>query len=333
MAASAAAAPLAAVLLLAPALPGAHAGGGMPIAEWPPFSIWEKLATLSSGVRTYWRGRDFLPVALVAAPALWAMATGRLRVHAGLTLAAVGFVALLFASPDQFRTGSWIGERMATMTVLTAAAALRPDLLLSRRAAAALAGALFAVSAARTAAVAEVWRERQVDVAAVERALAHLPLGAALLPMEHTPADGGRSAPRGRYVNGSGTFWHHPVLAVPWRQAFVPTLFAMRGKQPIRVVPPWDAIAVDDGITVSVSALLAEDPTEYRSPTPPTPPVHHLARWRERFDYVLVVNADMPDGAGPARPVPGLEMVADEGFAQLHRIVRSGSAAAAGNGG
>ncbi len=48
--------------------------------------------------------------------------------------------------------------------------------------------------------------------------------------------------------------------------------------------------------------------------------MHHLAHWRERFDYVLVLNADMPDGAGPARPVPGLELVADEGFAQLLRI-------------
>ena len=331
-AASAAAVPLAAVLLLAPALPGAQAAA-VPPPEWPPFSLWGRLDMLFSGVRTYGRGTDLAPVALVAAPALWASVTGRLRAHAGLLLAAAGLVALLLASPEHFRTGSFIGERFSAMAVLTFAAALRPDPPLSRRAATALAAALFAVSAARTAFVGWVWRERQVDVAAVERALARLPEGAVLLPMEHTPAAGDRLAPRGRYIRGSfGTYWHYPVLAVPWCRAFVPTLFAMRGKQPVRVLPPWDAIAAADGGPVSVSALLAEDGSRYWSATLMVP-VHHLARWRERFDHVLVLNADMPDGTGPARPVPGLEMVADEGFAQLYRVVRDGSASAAGGSG
>ena len=288
---------------------------------------------LFSGFRTYRRGADLLPIALLAAPVLWALAKGRLRAHAGLLLAAAGLLALLLASPEHFRTGTWIAERFAPMVVLTSAAALRPDLLLARYAGAALAGALLAVSAARTAVVAEVWLERQGDVAALERALAHLPPGAALLPMEHTPAGGDRGAPLGRYIRGGhGTYWHYPVLAVPWRQAFVPTLFAMRGKQPIRVLPPWNALAVDDGGPLSVRALLAEKPERYK-PEWGGRPVHHLERWRERFDHVLVVNADMPDGTGPARPVPGLELVADEGFARLYRVLRETDVVAAGSGG
>ena len=39
--------------------------------------------------------------------------------------------------------------------------------------------------------------------------------------------------------------------------------------------------------------------------------------WRERFDYVLVLNADLADESGPLPPVPGLEPLADEGFARL----------------
>jgi hypothetical protein len=318
-AAGAAAVPLIATALLAPALPGAHTGEAAGML-WAPFTFSAKLDLLFSGIRTYRRGVDLALVGLLAAPAVWALARGRLRVHAGLLLAAAALLALALVVPWQIRGTSWIQERFPTMAMLALAAALRPEPVPGRRfAGAALAGALLAVSAARTAVVADVWIERQADVAAVERALNRLPPGAALLPMEHTPGSRDRGAPRGRFIRGQGNYWHLPALGVPWHQAFVPTLFAMKGKQPIRVLPPWDGIAVDDGGPVSVSALLAEDPTRYRSDWHKLP-VHHLAHWRERFDYVLVLNADMPDGAGPARPVPGLELVADEGFAQLLRI-------------
>jgi hypothetical protein len=118
---------------------------------------------------------------------------------------------------------------------------------------------------------------------------------------------------------------------VPWRRAFVPTLFAMRGKQPIRVLPPWDALMVPDGFPLSIGALHTEDPANYRPWWRPY--ARHLAHWRERFDHVLVPNADMPDGGGPARPVPGLELVADEGSARLYRIHRPARQMAVGNGG
>ncbi len=327
-AAAAIAVPLVLTLVLAPALPGAHAGEATG-ATWTPFTFREKFDLLFSGIRTYRRGVDLLLVGLVAAPALWALATGRLRVHAGLLLAAAAFVVLALVSPWHIRGTSWISERFPPMAVLTLAVALRPEPVLRfRHAGAALAAALFAVSAVRTGLVTQVWSQRQADVVAVERALAHVPVGAALLPMEHTPASGDIGAVRGRYFRGHGTYAHYPVLAVPWRQAFVPTLFAMKGKQPIRVLAPWDAIAVDDGGPLSVSALVDDDTARYWLEKRKYP-VHHLARWRERFDYVLVLNADMPDGAGPAPPVPGLALVADEGFAQLHRVVRVGDAGSA----
>lgn len=319
MAAAPVAVPLAAALLLVPALPGAHAGEATG-PEWSPFSLWWKLDLLFSGVRTYRRSVDLALVALLAAPALWVLATGRLRVHAGLLLVVAGLVVLLLVSPYRVAGTVWIEERFPVMAVLTLAAALRPDPILSSRAGAVLAGVFLGVSVTRTALVAQVWHERQADVTAVERALAHLPAGASLLPMENTPALKDRWTVRGRYIGNQATYTHLPVLALPWRQAFVPTLFAMKGKQPVRVLPPWDTIAVNDGGPVSISALLAEDPARYRSEH--DYPVHHLARWRERFDYVLVMNADIPDGGGPERSVPGLELIADEGFARLYRIQR-----------
>lgn len=340
LAALAAALPVAALLLLAPAIPGAHVGAAVG-HEWSPFSIWEKLGLLLSSMRNYRRGVDFALLALVAAPALWAAASGRLRYHAGLLLAVVGFVALLFAAPTRLAGTAFIEERFPVMALLTLAAALRPEPAMSRRATAMLGGALLALSATRTALVGVVWHERQADIVSVERALAHLPAGARLLPLEHTP-DQICGAPQGRYLFSRGDawrgsrsiahHWHYATLAVPWRQAFVPTLFAMRGKQPVRVLPPLNALMVDDAVGLSVGALNADDPTRYAPWWGPSNLAHHLAGWREWFDYALVVNADMPDGAGPARPVAGLELVADEGFAQLHRIQRPGNAAPIGTG-
>ena len=49
----------------------------------------------------------------------------------------------------------------------------------------------------------------------------------------------------------------------------------------------------------------------------------YLRAWRERFDFALVLNADMRDDNGPFTPPAGVELVADEGFARLYRIDRA----------
>ncbi len=53
-------------------------------------------------------------------------------------------------------------------------------------------------------------------------------------------------------------------------------------------------------------------------------PYHKL--WRERFDYVLLLNADTADKYGSVPLPPELEPVADEGFARLYRIRRAATA-------
>jgi len=49
-----------------------------------------------------------------------------------------------------------------------------------------------------------------------------------------------------------------------------------------------------------------------------------MAYWRERFDYVLVLNAQVPDADDEAS-VPELELLADRGFARIYRILRNGT--------
>ncbi|HWX46431.1 MAG TPA: hypothetical protein VNZ61_00065 [Roseomonas sp.] len=309
--------------LSAPALPGAQEDPATQTSWQGGFSLRAKVVTLFSGIAVYKSPYDLLFVALLALPALWALIRRRLRVHAGLALGAIGFLILTFAVPPKVAGTYFVDARFPVMAVLTAAAALRPELAAPagarrRTSEALLACAFLALAGTRAAWVASIWHERQADIASLRRALSHVAPGRAVLQVTHAmtvPAR--RSAPRGRYYGGGGPmlYEHLPALAVPWRRAFVPILFASRGKQPLRVLPPWDEIAGPDNTTaVSVHRLADAD----HAPLPEN--TEYVRTWRTRFDYVLVLNADQPDDEGPTTMPAELVLVADEGFAQLYQI-------------
>lgn len=309
--------------LSAPALPGAQEDPATQTSWQGGFSLHAKLVTLFSGIAAYKSLYDLAFVALLVLPVLWALVTRRLRVHAGLLLATIGFLFLAFAVPPKVAGTYFVDARFPVMAVLAIASALRPELLMPawpRRPSAELllACGLLALVGLRAAWVGGIWHERQADIASLRRALSHVPPGKAILQVTHSmtvPAR--RSAPRGRYYGGGGPmlYEHQPALAVPWQHAFVPILFASRGKQPLRVLPPWDEIAGPDNTTaVSVHRLADAEHAVLPENT------EYVRAWRTRFDYVLVLNADQPDDEGPMNMPPELELIADEGYAQLYRI-------------
>ena len=104
---------------------------------------------------------------------------------------------------------------------------------------------------------------------------------------------------------------------MPLRHAFVPTLFTAPGKQPLRVLPPWAEISVLEGVPAPIHYLRTFVPSIRESFM-----FGYITHWRERFDYVLVLNAQAPDADDEAS-VPGLELLADHGFARVYRILRS----------
>ena len=313
------------LVLLAPSLPGDHAGTSLGsilgdfrtnLAEFVANPRY-KVSRVVFGVRGYADWMDGLTLAVLGLPVLASLAFRRLAVHAGLLLMVLALVGLYFVIP-QYTAGTYgIDVRFALMAALALPCALRPDL--PPRLAGALAAALLTVSLARTAHVGWIWHARQADSAAVARAVASVPPGAAILPLQHRVRrlTGG---PPGRFtIVGAPSYAYLPNLALPWRLAFVPTLFSARGKQPVQVLPPRDdLVEPDGGVLPSVHALTR--PATYARDVGDA---RYLNGWRERFDYALVVNADMPDDDGPFTPPPGLALVADEGFAQLYRIDRA----------
>jgi hypothetical protein len=83
-----------------------------------------------------------------------------------------------------------------------------------------------------------------------------------------------------------------------------------------------DQIAQQDAELVSAGLLPDPDPGLLRRSS-----ADYVRHWRTRFDYLLLLNADLPDAAGGLPDLPELELLEDAGFVRLYRIDRPALAA------
>lgn len=310
-------------VLLTPSLPGKQVGVSAR-SVWSELQVGfmqiltaHKLDGIFVGIVAYSNWLDALTLAVLGLPVLMSLARRRLTVHAGMLIVVAGLLACYVICPAGLAGAYYVDSRFALMAPLALAVALRPEI--PSWPVKVVAASLFATSLLRTSIIAGAWYDRQADVAALYRVLTPVPPGVAILPLEHDgkKPDGG---PLGRFITTHGSsFAHLPTLALPWRHAFVPTVFASEGQQPVRVLPPWDEIAEPGGgFLPSVHALDRPDVYELA-----VEDAAYLKFWRERFDYAVVVNADVPDKNGPFVPPAGMELIRDEGFAQLFHINRA----------
>ncbi|KAA2211185.1 hypothetical protein [Teichococcus oryzae] len=303
--------------LLVLTLTAAHLPGEDKHVESAPV-VWTegltRISALLSALRNYDIRTDLALMGLFALVPLYALVRRRLSLHQGLFAAAVILgIASLFMPKAMAGTAA-LELRIPLMALLAFAASLRIEMP-TRREAVAAAALLATIGLARTADVARHWARAEQDVAALRRIMAALPPGRVVLPLRHYPApDAVAAAPLGRYfVDDRGQFTQIASYAVIWRQAFIPNLFSARGKQPLLVLPPFNEISVPEGGPASIHVL---DRPGY----PVAESQAYALKWRERFDYALVLNADLPDQEGPLVLPPGVQKMADEGFVQLLRL-------------
>lgn len=276
---------------------------------------------LLSAIATYIPVVDVLLVLPLILICTRAARGGDIRIHAGLAVAACGLLFLSIISPRHMLGTGWISWRFPIMTALVAMAMVCPFANLPRRQALLLALVVNLAVFGRAGWIGWNWWLAQQDFASVERVLKKVPAGAAVLPLGHEPEIVGGFARSNRYFAwGLDTFRHLATLSVPFSHAFVPTLFTAKGKQPLSVLPPWSEIAVPEGNLLPTGVLSC--PTmmrEYRDYAP------YLSDWRNRFDFVLVANADIPDRTVGNFMPSGLTLVEDAGFAKLYAIGKAPS--------
>lgn len=259
---------------------------------------------------------DFLTVLPLAGLVVWALAARKIQAHKGLIIAAAVFAIVALVMPNTFGRTGWIDKRFPLLALLTALSATRLTIDLKRQNWV-LAGAV-ALVMLRTAWISLNWAAFTPLVESMRTALADVPAGARVLPLQHdnTSRVGlfhllGRTTP-----NFDETFRHYPAMMIPWRHAFTPMMFAQYREKPIQLQPSVVPIAnPTGGVLYSVHALTNSKLLDLRT--------QYIRHWRQNFDYVLVLNADTPDRHGPFTPPKGLDLVNNTGFAQLYRVTKT----------
>jgi hypothetical protein len=302
-------------VILFAATPGRRLGASHLSNNWvfnDPLNI---PLTLLSPFRSYSNGTDVVCGLSAVLIVYYASTRGRLIVHTGLILTSAALFTAAIFMPKHTPFAAGIHLRLPPMALIALMTSFDLRLASARRmmVVSALAASLVCF---RTADISWKWHGGQVMSTSVARALDSLPMGSRLVVAALPPTSLQLAEqPPGRFIGGSTPSYSHlGELATPLRGAFLPGLFAEPGKQPIVVRSAYfDSAVLSGGELIGASQLSSPD-LDFGDGW-------LIRKWRTRFDYALLLNADAESGARD-RLAPGLTLIADRGFARLYRIDR-----------
>lgn len=303
------------ILFMLPTFPGSDTHNVNFGLQWYPFSIKRMISTFASPFKSYNLKIDVFFIIVLFIPVVFSFLNKNLKIHFGFILLSLIFAILSIFMPNSaFGTG-YIALRFPQMMAISFVIAVFPIFQkLTKTSFFWLVLALLLIGF-RSGYVGYIWMCAQKDFDAMQRSLSYVPEGASMLTVANYPAtdfEGGY--PDGRSIGKTQVvFWHYPALAIIDRKAFIPTLFTAAGKQPISVRVPYDSIAVREGILPGVESLAAT--VDEQIPVP-----KYMKNWKSCFDYVLVLNADMPTANGSMPPLPELRLITDDGFSKLYQV-------------
>lgn len=306
--------PVVLLILFAPHPPSSH-GTHQEFMHWQPWDVTLSPTTIGlvllSPILSYKASLDVLLVLPLFGVIAWAAYRRKLVVHAGLLLVAGVLEIVSPFLPMNIGDGGALVIRFPEMAALMALAGLRPTFS-SRRDTAVLASVLALTALVRIGSIGWIWQMRDADFAELKEAASAIPSGASVLLLQQHWSETGPT-PLGRLVAGfpSGrcaSERHYASLIVMWRQAFIPSLFTVPGQQPLAVKPAYQGRAVySTGIP-----FIGDMNTASRREFDP-----YLENWPQKFDYVLLLNADLG-----STPLPEARVIADHGFARLYQVNR-----------
>lgn len=212
-------------------------------------AIWRKADLLFTVFDNYNRPFDIVCFAAFLGLILALAATRRLgldrRLAAALALLAAAYLML----PSRLFSGAGLDHRLPAAGFLLLVAASAPRFA-SRRRALAIGAAALTLWSARMAAIERVWRDAdpvyRTDLAGLDA----LPRGTRLAVAFPASAVNSTAVP----------LVHFATLAVARRGAFVPTLFALPGQQPVALRSPYAALAAAAPPALLWAGLVGEEP-------------------------------------------------------------------------
>ena len=292
-----------------------------PLGKVSSAPIWASYSTKAWSVLVPFLDYSVAFDALVAAPVIgflaYCVATARANASRPGLLAAAILVVAYVVLPSAMKGGWWVDTRMIAMLGFVIFAVFLPRGLSSRQQT--MSAFVFGILLlAKIAFITGVWIHSQRDVNDLRQVIARVEPGRRVLDVDVTRGDNPvwfAAMPVGRRIpHVNPTYWHLASFVLLDHRAFWPSIFAIDTQQPIRVRQPYlDALgigAAPPNYQLLGSLKMSANETE-RYP--------FLPDWDQRFDYVLLLNAE---GAGNLEQIlpEKLELLDHRGIAALFRI-------------
>ena len=286
------------------------------LVSWLPAAA--KLKNLTEPFMNYYAAFDkltALAILLLIGACLWLR---RIRVHRPSALAGLACLGFYLLMPATLKEASFIDARFPIMLGMLLFAGLLPSL--PARPARLVGLALAALFLVRMGVVATVWAGQNRDIADIRRSIAPVEPGSRVLVATVDPGsnpDFWRSHGRRLAIaDFCRTDQHLGALLTIERHAFWPMVFTSPGQQPLRVLPPYDALAEPAGYLPDYQQLDPDIVLPHGIDRPA-----YMADWPDTFDYVLLLNAGGMK-ALPAYAADRLEPVNRTTMAALYRVRR-----------
>jgi hypothetical protein len=245
-----------------------QAAGGVITSE----AFWRKADLLFSVFDNYSRGFDIACFGLLLGLLGWLRVTRRLRLAPRLVPALGAVFAAYLLLPSQLYGGSGADHRLPVALFLLLIAAGAPRFP-SRREALAVGAAAAVLLTARLVVIKDVWRQADRIYTADIAGLDALPIGAKLAV----------AVPAGAVHMAAVPEVHLTALAVARREAFVPTLFAYPGQQPITLDEPYAALAAAASPPQIWTAVMGGEAAD----------ATHILHVLQQYDYVAMTGAPL----------------------------------------
>lgn len=279
-------------------------------------AAWKLKAALSP-VANYHLPLDLVTFTLLAGLGLTAWFFGRLAVDKRM-VPGLALLALAFAlAPKALWNGGVFDQRLATLLALMLVASTRIELQ-EKALARALTACLAVLFLLRIAALTSTWLDHRQDLAEIDRAIDLTAHGGRILVVRPDVETGPLLAPsRHRVFHHAVQLASLPALAVIDKSAFVSTLYALPGQQPLTLKPPFDRLGGHGHVDIPTIDELAH---AYTRDDDTSPPRALLQSWTADFDYVLMIYG-YGDGAESLMKGLPLQPLLDGDILDFFKIV------------
>lgn len=284
-------------------------------ARWP--HVAQKTANFFGPFLDYSSAFDVLTIVPLIAFLIFCVTQRRARISAAALIASVILLVTYIAMPRAMKGTYFLDIRLPIMLGFMIFAGFMPAGLTPRQRIAS--GILFAaLFLARITFITSVWMQSQRDVDDVRQVIASVTPGSRVLAADVVCTDNPAwcaSMPISRRLPElTPTYWHLAAFVLLDRHAFWPNIFAEDTKQPIVIKEPYRDLQAVDSPPVNYTYLALDQ----------IPPIElkrfpFLTGWSQKFDYVLVLNADGASNLDRFLPNQ-LQLVDRRGIAALFQV-------------